>query len=269
MWWWMMTAQAEADMASTTPTCGIPEVGSTMPADGDTDVLPDAVITIVHELVQGSRPCGGAFFEGALSGETVGPVAFEVASDAAQLVFTLTPSEPLVVGETYHLEGNASGSSVQLRFTVGEGGLEMTDPPSEVLLDANRRCGAVSFTTLEHTVRFDRPRRGLLQTQVLTDGISAGWQTRAAIDGRVEYTASTDVLGGGHEYCLGVRLVDEVGEVAWEEDGGCVSTEPCPPEADRSGCSTTGPVAGSWLGALLSTAMLRRRQPRAARSRSR
>ncbi|MCA9491060.1 MAG: hypothetical protein KC621_14120 [Myxococcales bacterium] len=260
--WWMVLAQAQADMAFTTgTTCGTPQLGSTMPADGDTDVLPDAVITIVHEVMDGTRACGGGFFEGELYGETLGPVPFVLSADAAQLVFTLTPDEPLVVGETYRVEGTASGNPVNLRFSVGEGGLEMTEPPSEVLLDANVRCGAFSFTTLDHTVRFDRPRRGLLQTQVLTDGNSSGWETRAAIDGRTEYVGSTDVLGGGHEYCLDVRLVDEVGEIVWEEDGGCVSTDPCPPEKrSGGGCSTLGGKVGApWLGVLL-VSLTRRRK---------
>ncbi|MCB9687677.1 MAG: hypothetical protein H6735_21730 [Alphaproteobacteria bacterium] len=260
--WWMLAAQAEADVAFTTgSTCGIAELGSTMPADGDTDVLPDAVITIVHELAEGSRPCGGGFFEGELSGEQVGPVAFTLTADPAQMVFTLVPEEPLVVGETYQLQGNASGGPVSIRFTVGEGGLEMTEPPSDVQLDANVQCGAFSFTTLDHAIQFDRPRRGLLQTQVLTDGISAGWQTRAAIDGRTEYTGTTDVLGGGHEYCLGVRLVDELGEVVWEVDGGCVSTDPCPPEQRTGGgCSTVGGGLGApWLGVLVLSLSRRRK----------
>ncbi|MCA9491061.1 MAG: hypothetical protein KC621_14125, partial [Myxococcales bacterium] len=71
------------------PACFPPMLVGTMPADGDVDVRPDAVITVV--LRADGPSCGGAFLFGELwdvDGEPV-PVTLEV--DPTGLVFTLVP----------------------------------------------------------------------------------------------------------------------------------------------------------------------------------
>lgn len=264
MWWLAWNAARADQLATPAQTCAAPTLVSTLPAEGDVGVLPGAVITLVHQTGPSTTPCFAASFEGELLEEGTVPVGFTQATDAGSLVVTVIPDEPLRVGATYLLQGITTGGDLSLSFTVGEEGLPMTEPPVEVRLDAQRRCGSFPFTMLDLVVRFDEPRSGLLQTEVLTDGISAGWTTIAAIDGRSEYTASSSVLSGGHEHCVETRLLDEVGGVVWEADGDCVTTRPCPaaPRPAASCATVGGWSAAGWMSALAGLSLRRsRRRP--------
>jgi MYXO-CTERM domain-containing protein len=152
------------------------------------------------------------------------------------------------VGEVVHLAGFTTAGPLELTFTVGEDGLPMSDEPLAVEVEAVRRFDGLEYTTLSGTVAFETPRSGLLQTTVVTEGVSAGWVMAGLVDGRRELTFSHDVLGTGREHCVDARLLDETGAVVWEVEGGCASTESCPAEersrSEDSGCSTTGTAPG-------------------------
>ncbi|MCB9687680.1 MAG: hypothetical protein H6738_10375 [Alphaproteobacteria bacterium] len=268
MW---LAARAFAQGSPAEP-CGPPMLLGTLPADGDADVLPAVVITIVFQA-EGGSSCGGAFFFGELwDADFTTPVAAGFRTDPTGLVVTMTPEAPLEVGQAYHLFGDAASGPVDVQFTVGEGGLPMTAPDATVEVEAQPTCGSLPRTTLVRRVVLDAPKRGLLQARTLSDGIAEPWVTLGLVDGSTTtWEGVSDVLGAGHEHCAEARLLDETGAEVWVVTGSCAATEPCPEplrEAEESGCSTVG-GAGRWLALLPALVARRRRQPRAARNRTR
>lgn len=250
--WTMFTAAALAFGAAedvATSTCMPSELAGTMPADGDAGVSPEAVITLVFT----DGRCGGAFFEGELRSGTGEWLAFSIEQEDATLL-RIVPEAPLVVGETVRLVGFTPSGDLDLSFTVGEEGLVMTGEPAAIELEAEVRCDGLAFTALTGTVRFDAPAGGLLQTAIVTEGVSEGYVTAGVVAGRGEVAFSADVLGTGHEHCASARLLDETGAVVWEVDGGCATAGVCPaPErtaSEAAGCSTAGGVGGAGALAL-------------------
>ncbi|MCB9697173.1 MAG: hypothetical protein H6738_10370 [Alphaproteobacteria bacterium] len=255
---WLAVGALATSTSDTDTTCSPARLRSSLPEDGDVGVRPDAVITLVFDT---SPHCGGAFFSGTLTtADTEVELPFATETDPAGRVVTLVPDDPLEVGERYLLSGVVPTRDVVMDFEVGEQGLPMTDPPSEVTLGAQQRCEDFAFTHLVETVRFDRTRRGLLQTRLTTDGITGPWTTRAAIGPETTLRFEEDLIGTGHEHCLGARLLDEVGEVVWveEEVVACASTTACPATSASGGCSTTG-RSGAALAPLVLLALRRRR----------
>lgn len=263
--WWTTSARAVPD--TDTGTCGVVELDSTLPADGDTNVLPEAVIAIVHRA-DGSA-CGGAFFSGDLQRSGVS-VPFTLETDPSGLVLTLIPDEPLLLGETYVVDGDAAGGRVHVAFTVGDEGLATGEPPSSHTLAFEQFCGAFAYTTVTQEVTFAAPLRGLLQTRVVADGIAGAWRTLAALDARTTYGTSEDVIGSGLHLCVQSRLLDETGAEVWQADGDCASPERCPTttEDERTSCSTAGGGGAWWLGAWLVVSRVRAATGSARRSRS-
>ncbi|MCB9697172.1 MAG: Ig-like domain-containing protein [Alphaproteobacteria bacterium] len=241
---------SSASALGTTEPCDVPVLSTTLPADGDVGVLPDAVITLVFHASGGA--CAPATFGGTLTRASDGvEVPFGTMSDAAGLVVTIVPEEPLEVGQTYEVA--AEVFEFVVRFEVGEEGLPMTAEPSDLSIEATASCDPLELTMLREVVTFDALGRGLLQTRLARDGAFGDWTTRAALGDDTTYILTDTLLGSGGEHCFGVRLLDETGEVVWTvDDAGCASTDACPPPEEESrGCSTAGGAGGSVLPLLL------------------
>lgn len=257
MWWFTPTAAALP--ASTTETCSPSVLEATMPVDGDVGVLPDAVIALVF----GGGDCGGKFFEGDLVTDLHGPVRFAIEDTDAALL-RIVPEAPFVAGDTVHLQGQTGSGVLELSFTIGEDGLALTGEPTAIEVDAEVICDGLAFTSVTGTVRLGAPGSGLLQRAVVSEGVSGGWSTVGAVNGRASLGFTAEVLGAGREHCVDVRLLDEAGAVAWEVEGDCATAAACPEEersADGAGCATTTPGVGGGA-ALALVALLARRRSR-------
>ncbi|MCA9493199.1 MAG: hypothetical protein KC621_24880 [Myxococcales bacterium] len=239
---WSSLALATTTGGGTTFGCPI----GTFPDDGDGPVSPDAVFVGV-----GLDPrCPGPSDAGLASVVEVTGVV-----DLPDLrAVRFTPDEPLPRGSEVLAWATDGWSESEVIFEVGRkpDRLPLSPGVAATEIELRRHCSRGRPPRVKATITLEEPAAGVLQAQVLTDGISQGWFSVAAGSAMAPGELAVDVRSGVHDHCVEARLLDELGEVAWIAEPACVQGARCPVPEDR-GCSTTLAPRGfqPWILPLL------------------